>query len=528
MAAVTVIVPTFDHADTLYESVGSVCRQTFRDLEIVLVVDGGLKAAVDIAKDLCAADPRVRYEAFPKSPRTGEPHRDGVIRACSSEYIFYQSDDDLWLPHHVETLVQALQHADFVHSIHVASDVDGTLTALLGTLRSPEMRAMLRHRRSNLFGLPFAAHSRAAYLSLSKGWETTPEGCWTDLWMWSRWMELAPDRLATVLTPTALHFPSPRRGRWPVSRRVAELARRARELEHIDVTDLMSRIHFQLGPMFESLRNSRPRSLTEMLEAGGIVTTPKLSAAVRACESRDSEISLTAEQIQELELQFEVNAGRRPSSDTVGAWETLLRSRPDSSFRVARLCSARLAAGRAQDAVAAVEGLLGPEEVEPGTRPVDLLTSYAHALHAIGRVADAEQLIRRELDLSPKNFAMSATLAALNAKEGRADDAIAVLRRAAQSDSRVKRAPLEGLAGLLAGYGRFGEAEPVIREWLSVNPDHPRAWFLLARCCEARGDWDGCLKALTEVERLSPIRIPGHEECKERALANASSWARHG
>lgn len=62
---------------------------------------------------------------------------------------------------------------------------------------------------------------------------------------------------------------------------------------------------------------------------------------------------------------------------------------------------------------------------------------------------------------------------------------------------------LEGLGGLIE-QGRPDLAEPLLRDYLAEDPDHPIAHSLLAVCRMYRKDWRGAWAALEEALRLGP------------------------
>ncbi len=101
MATVTIIVPTFDHQQTLNYSLASIQRQEFQDFEVVVIGDGSPQATEDIVLRFKQQDPRFRFVRYPKSPRTGEAYRETLIRSVDSKFIAYLGDDDLWLPWHL-------------------------------------------------------------------------------------------------------------------------------------------------------------------------------------------------------------------------------------------------------------------------------------------------------------------------------------------------------------------------------------------------------------------------------------------
>jgi|SRR5271157_1749191 len=104
MARATVIIPTFGNAKFARWAVKSVQRQTVTDIEICIICDGSPENMVSFLNNMRKEDPRIKVFVFPKSPRTGEPYRDIVIKQTTGKIICYCSHDDLWLPDHVRTM----------------------------------------------------------------------------------------------------------------------------------------------------------------------------------------------------------------------------------------------------------------------------------------------------------------------------------------------------------------------------------------------------------------------------------------
>ena len=87
----------------------------------VLVSDDG---STDRTREfvLGFADPRVRLL---DGPRAGVTHNfEALLGAARGEYIFLADQDDVWLPHKVETMLAALQTADLVVSDCTVVDED--------------------------------------------------------------------------------------------------------------------------------------------------------------------------------------------------------------------------------------------------------------------------------------------------------------------------------------------------------------------------------------------------------------------
>ncbi|MGQ0615020.1 MAG: glycosyltransferase family 2 protein [Planctomycetaceae bacterium] len=223
MTRVTVLVPTHDHETTLPWAVGSALRQTVTDLEVLVVGDGAPPATDAWAEALAAREPRLRYLPNRKGPRHGELHRHAALREARGEVVCYLSDDDLWLPDHVERLLTALPRVEFAHCLPAAVRPDATLHAWAADLSLASAREQVLGN-DTLVPLSCVAHTLDAYRRLPFGWRTTPDDRPTDRFMWHQFLEQTWVRAASSAAPTCLHFASPERLGWSGERRAAELA----------------------------------------------------------------------------------------------------------------------------------------------------------------------------------------------------------------------------------------------------------------------------------------------------------------
>lgn len=167
----SVIIPTHNRAATLAAAVASVQRQTVSDIEILIVGDGPTPDVVTAAEALTRMDTRVRFLSFEKAPADGGLNIDRAIRQARSERIFYNDDDDVWLPQHVETLGPALEHVDIVDTLPVSVGVIaiGGEQRLHGTLvnsGNERIRQLLAEGRLKLTFDTHVAHRRSSYIEL--------------------------------------------------------------------------------------------------------------------------------------------------------------------------------------------------------------------------------------------------------------------------------------------------------------------------------------------------------------------------
>lgn len=122
---VTAIIATYNRSDLLPYSIGSVLRQTYADFEVLVVGDG----CTDDSEAVVASmrDSRVRWINLPaNSGHQSAPNNEG-IRQARGDIIAYLGHDDLWLPHHLQVHIDALdaRGADLASSICTVVGPDG-------------------------------------------------------------------------------------------------------------------------------------------------------------------------------------------------------------------------------------------------------------------------------------------------------------------------------------------------------------------------------------------------------------------
>ena len=98
---VSVVMPVYNAADTVTESVQSVQAQTWSDWELVVVDDGSKDSSVEILTDLSEKDPRIRL--FRQEHNSGvAAARNRGIQEANGQYIAFLDSDDLWRPEKLE------------------------------------------------------------------------------------------------------------------------------------------------------------------------------------------------------------------------------------------------------------------------------------------------------------------------------------------------------------------------------------------------------------------------------------------
>jgi glycosyltransferase involved in cell wall biosynthesis len=92
---VSVVLPTFNRADTILRAIDSVLVQTHGCLELVVINDGSSDGTDEVLRGL--SDERVRTISLDRN-RGQSAARNVGIRACRGDLVAFQDSDDEWLP----------------------------------------------------------------------------------------------------------------------------------------------------------------------------------------------------------------------------------------------------------------------------------------------------------------------------------------------------------------------------------------------------------------------------------------------
>lgn len=103
---VSVILPTYNRPQFLPRALASAVGQTLRELEVIVVNDGGAPAEASMAA--LGEDPRVHYVRTGHNGKIAAARNVG-LRLARGRYVAYLDDDDYYLPFHLETLVAELR-----------------------------------------------------------------------------------------------------------------------------------------------------------------------------------------------------------------------------------------------------------------------------------------------------------------------------------------------------------------------------------------------------------------------------------
>lgn len=115
---VSVVIPAYNRAALLPETLSSVREQTFTDWECIVVDDGSTDHTREVVLAACAEDRRVRYIHQENAERSAA--RNTGIRHSRGEYICFLDSDDRYTPRYLQRLTEFLFDRGFPEALVIS------------------------------------------------------------------------------------------------------------------------------------------------------------------------------------------------------------------------------------------------------------------------------------------------------------------------------------------------------------------------------------------------------------------------
>ena len=251
MPRVDVIIPVYNAAATVAESVESALKQTFTDFDVIAVDDGSTDTSAEVLSRYGA---RIKVLAQPN--RGLSAARNAGVRLGTAEYLAFLDADDIWEPEMLERTVAALDRLP--HSVLAYTDVtvvDSSGRSLNATLVSNSLgRAP---KLDDLFVslwpiMPSAVVMRRGVFDAIGGFSEAFRGLgYEDVFMWMRARELGE----FVYLPESLV-----RWRFSAFPHPLKQVRKERDSARVFESLVRERWHRSAAPLIKA-RERAPRSI---------------------------------------------------------------------------------------------------------------------------------------------------------------------------------------------------------------------------------------------------------------------------
>ena len=102
---ISVIIPTYNNAEIIKETIESALNQTFKDFEIIVINDGSTDNSADVLRPYINSGKIIYLEQDNSGPTMA---RNRGIETSRGKYIAFLDNDDLWMPTKLEKQVDFL------------------------------------------------------------------------------------------------------------------------------------------------------------------------------------------------------------------------------------------------------------------------------------------------------------------------------------------------------------------------------------------------------------------------------------
>ena len=104
---ISIAMATYNGAKYLREQIDSILNQTIQDFELVICDDCSTDETLAVLEEYAKKDKRIRF--FSNESNMGfKKNFENVIRRCKGDFIALSDQDDIWLPKHLEILLDKM------------------------------------------------------------------------------------------------------------------------------------------------------------------------------------------------------------------------------------------------------------------------------------------------------------------------------------------------------------------------------------------------------------------------------------
>ena len=130
---VSVIMPSYNTASFVAESVNSVLQQTYQNWELLIVDDCSSDNSEAVLTELSSRDSRIRYFKLPVNQGSAIA-RNFALEKAQGRYIAFLDSDDLWVPEKLDVQISAMEvnHWPFTYTAYRRIEENGELGEVLG------------------------------------------------------------------------------------------------------------------------------------------------------------------------------------------------------------------------------------------------------------------------------------------------------------------------------------------------------------------------------------------------------------
>jgi teichuronic acid biosynthesis glycosyltransferase TuaG len=161
---ISIIMPAFNAAEYIRETLDSILYQSFDDWELLVTDDGSTDHTVEIIQEYVSKDARVRLLRN-ECGKGAAAARNNSVNHAKGEYIAFLDSDDLWKPNKLEAQLAFMKErgTDFSYTGYNHMSVDGEFLKKIEVPESVDHKTLLT---GNVIATATVMIRRAAFQDL--------------------------------------------------------------------------------------------------------------------------------------------------------------------------------------------------------------------------------------------------------------------------------------------------------------------------------------------------------------------------
>jgi glycosyltransferase involved in cell wall biosynthesis len=169
----SIVIPTYNRADLIGETLRSVQDQDFTNFEVIIVDDGSTDGTKTVCEKFVSKDPRISYLAGDTKNRGPGYCRNKAVQVAQGEFLIFLDSDDLFLPGALANRVNAIESNDELDFVVFLGEFFEVHLGDVGTLWNipTDVDPLLRFLGEDVPWSTIGPIWRSASFDLTGGWD---------------------------------------------------------------------------------------------------------------------------------------------------------------------------------------------------------------------------------------------------------------------------------------------------------------------------------------------------------------------
>jgi glycosyltransferase involved in cell wall biosynthesis len=146
---VSIIMPSYNSAITIVESIESVLSQSYKNWELLITDDCSIDSTPDVVKEYQRKDSRIKFFSLEENGGAGRA-RNNSIKHAKGRFIAFLDSDDLWLPCKLRKQICFMLKHNYAFTYSAYQKF--SLESDLGVIRPPVCTTYQKLLYSNVIG----------------------------------------------------------------------------------------------------------------------------------------------------------------------------------------------------------------------------------------------------------------------------------------------------------------------------------------------------------------------------------------